>query len=588
MRKKILLCAGWLFSASLMFTPITKVKAEENIVYTTGQKKYISYGESSRAHYGYEDFTLKTSDSIVRVTVNGKEQEIVENKKEYTFRVIGEQQYTDKTITPNGKYVICCYTGDGKTLAAKKIVVMDRDSPYLTHVEKNIDMGNNTATYINKSVTIKPLDDTSNIVNFTVNGKKASIKNGYTLRKKGKYVFKAKDNAGNVGGQTVYFKMKKILSPTINGKETKISLKKCKLDEWNVYNPQTKKWKKNTPVVFNGMSKYNKKTTEEMNKQAEEFYKNFSFQVKGDQWLNKDGSLKWKDPISANLARINAFGKEKKWGGVGTVLGNCIKYNEPDKNGKTKKILLKTNIKKNNKIYNLGERMGGAHATVKNGQNVLHFAHPKGIIKIALVSYRNLSGEESYYDYYDRSKNNVRIFTFKKPLKNFSITLEKQGYYTFYFYTKDMLKDINDTYSKNYISFHYIYLKDKPQAKGYESNMIRTIASLQSLDEGYGHDGGVQCKAGVAKMCRSFDLSSPYTTRIYRNNELYKDFNGAVDDEWETFYYPKDVTTDDIWTFVVKDICGNITIYKNIRVERKVSQKGTTPMTKTNDINDIP
>lgn len=227
-------------------------------------------------------------------------QKISKDGKQYVFRAIGDISKMDNVLlTPNGKYVICCYVGDGNTLAAKKTVVVDKDYPYFSHID------NDYENYINKSVTIKPLDNTSSIASFTVNGKKVSIKNGYTLKKKGKYTFMAKDKTGNEIERTVYFKTKKIISPAIKGKETKISLKKCKLDEWNVYDTIAKKWKTNKPAVYSGMTKYDRKTTEEMDKQAEEFYKTFNFQVKGDKWLNRDGSLKYKDPVSCNLAREN-------------------------------------------------------------------------------------------------------------------------------------------------------------------------------------------------------------------------------------------------------------------------------------------
>lgn len=604
MKKRFLFCAGLLMGAGLMFHSgnAMTVRAAEDVVYTNGLKKYFiekeGYGD-----YNYEDVIIKTTEPIVRVTVNGREQDITAGEdfyniwnatqkiskdgKQYVFRAIGDiSKMNNVLLTPNGKYVICCYVGDGNTLAAKKTVVVDKDSPYYSHTYAYGD-----TNYINKSVTIKPLDNTSGIASFTVNGKKVSIKKGYTLKKKGKYTFMAKDRAGNSEERTVYFKTKKIISPAIKGKETEISLKKCKLDEWNVYDTIAKKWKTNKPAVYSGMTKYDRKTTEEMDKQAEEFYKTFNFQVKGDKWLNKDGSLKYRNPVSCNLARVNwEKGINEGLSGVfADTLPNEERYAIPDKKNKKKKnyVFIKANFKKNGKIYNLGKY---GRATLRKGENVLHFAYPQGIVKVALVSYRNLSGKESYYNYFDRSGKNIRIFTYKKPLKNFSITLEKQGYYIFYFYTKDMLEDKNnidgDTLNGYGIRYDYLYIKDNPQANGFKSNMIKAISSWDYQEKWGTPDGGFNnINSGLRKMCREF-TNSPYTMRVYKNNELYKDFeNVTVDDmvgtkAYDDFYYPKNVSTDDIWTFVVKDVCGNLTIYKNVRIKRGYEVEATPKPTK--------
>ncbi len=599
MKKRFLFCAGLLMGAGLMFHSgnAMTVRAAEDVVYTNGLKKYFIVKEDY-GHYNYEDVIIKTTEPIVRVTVNGREQDITAGEdfyniwnatqkiskdgKQYVFRAIGDiRKMNNVLLTPNGKYVICCYVGDGNTLAAKKTVVVDKDYPYFSHIEDSA---------IRKTVTIKPMDATSDIVSFTVNGKKTSIKKGYTLKKKGKYTFMAKDRAGNKEEQTVYFKAKKIISPVIKEKETKISLKKCKLDEWNVYDTKEKKWETNKPAVYSGMTKYDRKTTEEMDKQAEEFYKTFNFQVKGDKWLNKDGSLKYKDPVSCNLARENEKVIDTYGIGLSDTFPKYDGYEIPDKKNKKKKnyVFLKANFKKNGKVYNLGN---GGWATLRKGENVLHFAYPQGIVKVALVSYRNLSGKESYYDNSrntGRSKNNIRIFTYKKPLKNFSITLEKQGYYTFLFYTKDMLENINDVYSKydTYIKYEYLYIKDNPQANGFKSNMIKAISSWDYQEKWGTPDGGFNnINSGLRKMCREF-THSPYTMRVYKNNELYKDFeNVTVDDmvgtkAYDCFYYPKNVSTDDIWTIVVKDVCGNLTIYKNVRIKRGYEVEATPKPTK--------
>lgn len=605
MKKRFLFCAGLLMGAGLMFHSgnAMTVRAAEDVVYTNGLKKYFIVKEGY-GDYNYEDVIIKTTEPIVRVTVNGREQDITAGEdfyniwnatqkiskdgKQYVFRAIGDiWKMNNVLLTPNGKYVICCYVGDGNTLAAKKTVVVDKDSPYYSHTYAYGD-----TNYINKSVTIKPLDNTSGIASFTVNGKKVSIKKGYTLKKKGKYTFMAKDRAGNSEERTVYFKTKKIISPAIKGKETKISLKKCKLDEWNVYDTKKKKWETNKPAVYSGMTKYDRKTTEEMDKQAEEFYKTFNFQVKGDKWLNKDGSLKYKDPVSCNLVRVNwEEGINEGLSGVfADTLPNEERYAIPDKKNKKKKnyVFIKANFKKNGKIYNLGKY---GRATLRKGENVLHFAYPQGIVKVALVSYRNLSGKESYYDNSrntGRSKNNIRIFTYKKPLKNFSITLEKQGYYIFYFYTKDMLENINDTYSRDYgIRYDYLYIKDNPQANGFKSNMIKAISSWDYQEEWGTPDGCfANINSGLRKMCREF-THSPYTMRVYKNNELYKDFENVTEDNYfcgtkayDEFYYPKNVSTDDIWTIVVKDVCGNLTIYKNVRIKRGYELEATPKPTK--------
>ena len=340
------------------------------------------------------------------------------------------------------------------------------------------------------------------------------------------------------------------------------------------------------------MTKYDRKTTEEMDKQAEEFYKTFNFQVKGEKWLNKDGSLKYKDPVSCNLVRVNwEEGINEGLSGVfADTLPNEERYAIPDKKNKKKKnyVFIKANFKKNGKIYNLGKY---GRATLRKGENVLHFAYPQGIVKVALVSYRNLSGKESYYDNSrntGRSKNNIRIFTYKKPLKNFSITLEKQGYYIFYFYTKDMLENINDTYSRDYgIRYDYLYIKDNPQANGFKSNMIKAISSWDYQEEWGTPDGCfANINSGLRKMCREF-THSPYTMRVYKNNELYKDFENVTEDNYfcgtkayDEFYYPKNVSTDDIWTIVVKDVCGNLTIYKNVRIKRGYELEATPKPTK--------
>ena len=600
MKKRFLFCAGLLMGAGLLFHSgnAMTVRAAEDVAYTNGLKKYFIVKEGY-GHYNYEDVIIKTTEPIVRVTVNGREQDITAGEdfyniwnatqkiskdgKQYVFRAIGDIWKMDNVLlTPNGKYVICCYVGDGNTLAAKKTVVVDKDYPYFSHIEDSA---------IRKTVTIKPMDATSDIVSFTVNGKKTSIKKGYTLKKKGKYTFMAKDRAGNKEEQTVYFKAKKIISPVIKEKETKISLKKCKLDEWNVYDTKEKKWETNKPAVYSGMTKYDRKTTEEMDKQAEEFYKTFNFQVKGDKWLNKDGSLKYKDPVSCNLARENGEVIDTYGIGLSDTFPKYDSYEIPDKKNKKKKndVNIRANFKKNGKIYNLGDY---GWATLRKGENVLHFAYPQGIVKVALVSYRNLSGKESYYDNSrntGRSKNNIRVFTYKKPLKNFSITLEKQGYYTFLFYTKDMLENINDVYSKyhTYIKYNYLYIKDNPQANGFKSNMIKAISSWDYQEEWGTPDGGFNnINSGLRKMCREF-TDSPYTMRVYKNNELYKDFENVTEDNYfcgtkayDDFYYPKNVSTDDIWTIVVKDVCGNLTIYKNVRIKRGYELEATPKPTK--------
>lgn len=336
------------------------------------------------------------------------------------------------------------------------------------------------------------------------------------------------------------------------------------------------------------MTKYDRKTTEEMDKQAEEFYKTFNFQVKGDKWLNRDGSLRYKDPVSCNLARENGKVIDTYGIGLSDTFPKYDSYEIPDKKNKKKKknVNIRANFKKNGKIYNLGDY---GWATLRKGENVLHFAYPQGIVKVALVSYRNLSGKESYYNYFDRSGKNIRIFTYKKPLKNFSITLEKQGYYIFYFYTKDMLEDKNnidgDTLNGYGIKYDYLYIKDNPQANGYESNMINAISSWDYQEKWGEPDGSVYAKSGLRKMCREF-TDAPWTMRVYKNNELYKDFDKTTGSssyslsDCDAFYFPKNVSTDDIWTIVVKDVCGNLSIYKNIRMKRGYEAKATPEPTK--------
>ena len=152
-----------------------------------------------------------------------------------------------------------------------------------------------------------------------------------------------------------------------------------------------------------------------------------------------------------------------------------------------------------------------------------------------------------------------------------------------------MLENINDVYSKydTYIKYNYLYIKDNPQANGFKSNMINAISSWDYQEKWGTPDGCfANINSGLRKMCREF-TDSPYTMRVYKNNELYKDFENVTVDNYfcgtkayDKFYYPKNVSTDDIWTIVVKDVCGNLTIYKNVRIKRGYELEATPKPTK--------